>query len=68
MCREQVVANVLSPIKVHTGDNVADTATKVLEGSSLEHINKVLFAGPFHVEYHINLRSMKVWYESINNA
>jgi hypothetical protein len=32
------------------GDNVADTATKALEGSSLEHINRVLFAKSFHTE------------------
>jgi hypothetical protein len=48
MCCEQVAANALTPIKVCTGDNVADTATKALEGSALEHIKKVLFARPFH--------------------
>ncbi len=35
MCHEQVAANVLTPIMVRTGDNVADTATKALEGSAL---------------------------------
>ncbi len=28
MCHEQVAAKVLTPVKVKTGDNVADTATK----------------------------------------
>jgi len=27
MCREQVAAGVLLPIKVHTGDNLADTGS-----------------------------------------
>jgi hypothetical protein len=65
MCREQLASNVLTPIKVCMGDNVADTPMKVLEGSSLEHINRVLFAKPFHTGYKINLHRIKVRYESI---
>ncbi len=68
MCHEQVAANVLTPIKVHTGDNVADTATKALEGSALEHINKVLFARPFHTEHKINFCRKKIWYETIGRT
>ncbi len=45
MCHEQAAANILTPIKVCTGDNVADTATKALEGSALEHINRSYLPG-----------------------
>jgi hypothetical protein len=68
MCREQVAANVLTPIKVRTGDNVADTATKALDGSALEHINNVLFAKPFLTDHEVNLRRMRIWYETISKA
>jgi hypothetical protein len=68
MCREQVAAKVITPIKVRTGDNVADTATKALEGGSLEHINQVLFAKPFRTEREIELRRMRIWYESIHKT
>jgi hypothetical protein len=68
MCREQVEANVHTPIKVCTGDNVTDTATKALDGSALEHINKVLFAKPFLTEHEVNLRRMKIWYEAISKT
>jgi hypothetical protein len=55
MCHEQA-ANDLISIKVCTGVNVADTATKALEESALKHINKVLFA------------RMRIWYETINKT
>ena len=58
MCREQVA----SKVKVQTGDNVADIATKALEGEALHHLNKVLFAKSFFTEQDIALRRMKIWY------
>ncbi len=51
MCHEQVASKVLTLIKVKTGDNVADTATKALEGNALDHHNKIIFARPFHMEH-----------------
>jgi hypothetical protein len=68
MCHEQVAAKVITPIKVKTGDNVADTTTKALEGGSLEHINQVLFAKPFRTEQEIKLRWRRIWYDTINKT
>ena len=64
MCREQVAAGVLLPIKVHTGDNLADTGTKALATDAIEHHNKVIFARPFQFEAEIAMRRLGLWYEA----
>jgi hypothetical protein len=64
MCREQVAAGVLLPIKVHTGDNLADTGTKALATDAIEHHNKVIFARPFQSEAEIAMRRLGLWYEA----
>jgi hypothetical protein len=65
MCCEQVASKALTPIKVKTGDNVADTGTKALERVALEHLNNVIFARPFRSDTQIALRRMRIWYESM---
>jgi hypothetical protein len=62
MCREQVAAGVLLPIKVGTGDNLADTGTKALATDALGHHNKVIFAKPFQTEVEVAMRRLGVWY------
>lgn len=68
MCREQVASNVLTPIKVKTGDNVADTATKALDGTAIEHHDHILFAKPFRSADQIKLRRTRVWYKSLKKT
>ncbi len=67
-CHEQVAVNILTPIKVHIGDNIADTATKPLEGSTLQHINKILFPLPFYMEHQIQLVRITIWHETLNKT
>ena len=55
MCHEQVASKVLTPIKVKTGDNVADTAAKALDGTAIDHHDQILFAKPFRSENQIKL-------------
>jgi hypothetical protein len=62
MCREQVATGVLLPIKVGTGENLADTGTKSLATEALEHHNKVIFAKPFQTEAEVAMRWLGVWY------
>jgi hypothetical protein len=66
MCREQVAAGAILPIKVGTGNNVADMSTKALDIQPIEHLCKVVFAKPFHTPEDINLRRMKVWFKQIS--
>jgi hypothetical protein len=68
MCHKKLAPNILRPIEVHTANNVTDTTTKALEGSALEHINKVLFAKPFHTEHEINLHRMKISFDTIDTT
>jgi hypothetical protein len=68
MCYEQLAPNILTSIKVHTENNTTDTTTKALEGSALEHIDKILFAKPFHLEHDINLHRMKISFHTIDRT
>jgi hypothetical protein len=68
MCYEQLVPNILTPIKIHKEDNITNTTTKALEGNALEHIDKILFAKPFHLEHDINLHSMKISFHTIDRT
>jgi hypothetical protein len=66
MCREQVAMRAILPIKVGTGNNVADMSTKALDIQPIEHLCKVVFAKPFHTPEDINLRRVKVWFRQIS--
>jgi len=66
MCREQVAMGAILPIKVGTGNNVADMSTKALDIQPIEHLCKVVFAKPFHTPEDINLRRVKVWFRQIS--
>jgi hypothetical protein len=68
MCREQVASKILTPIKVKTGENVADTAMKALKGGALDHRNKIIFVRPFQTEHQIKLHRMRVWYETLKKT
>jgi hypothetical protein len=62
MCREQVATGALLPIKVQTGDDVADTAKKGLENELLTHLNSVLFSKLFESDEQVSLSRVGVWY------
>jgi hypothetical protein len=62
MCREQVATGALLPIKMQTGENVADTATKALENESFTHLNSVLLSKLFQTDGQVSLRRVGVWY------
>jgi hypothetical protein len=62
VAREHTAAGVILPIKVMTGDNVADTGTKALSFDALDRHNSVLFARPYQTETDIALRKMKLWF------
>ena len=66
MCREQVAAEAILPIKVGTGNNVVDMSTKGLDIQPIEHLCKVVFAKPFHTPEDISLQRMKVWFKQIS--
>jgi hypothetical protein len=55
MYREQVAVEVILPIKVGTGNNVADMPTKALDIQPIEHLCKVVLATPFHTQEDISL-------------
>jgi len=66
VCRGQVAVEAILPIKVGTGNNVADMSTKGLDIQPIEHLCKVVFAKPFHTLEDISLPRMKVWFKQIS--
>jgi hypothetical protein len=56
---------VLKPIKVKTGENVADMPTKALVIGNIEHLGGAVFVRSFHTPEDLVLWRMGIWYTSL---